>query len=98
MTQYVVSPRAQRDIEDIWDYTAEQWSNAQAERYIRLIQEAIETIAADPRRGRLCENIRANYRKFSVGSHVIFFRWTPGNSEIDVVRILHQRMDFERHL
>jgi toxin ParE1/3/4 len=47
MTPYVVSPRAQRDIEEIWNYTTEQWSSAQAERYIRSIQEAIETISAD---------------------------------------------------
>jgi toxin ParE1/3/4 len=98
MTQYVVSPRAQRDIEEIWDYTTQQWSSAQAERYIRPIQEAIETIVADSRRGRSCESIRPNYRKFSVGSHLIFYRWTPDSSEIDVVRVLHQRMDFERHL
>jgi plasmid stabilization system protein ParE len=35
MTRYVISPRAQSDIEDIWDYTVERWNSAQAERYIR---------------------------------------------------------------
>jgi toxin ParE1/3/4 len=96
MTRYVLSPRAQSDMEGIWDYTAERWSNEQAERYIRALQEAIETIAADPRRARSCDHIRAGYRKYSVGAHVIFFR--AAINGIDIVRILHQRMDFERHL
>jgi plasmid stabilization system protein ParE len=25
MTRYVLRPRAQRDIEDIWDYSAQNW-------------------------------------------------------------------------
>jgi toxin ParE1/3/4 len=33
---------------------------------------------------------------FSVGSHVLFFR--ASESRIVIVRVLHQRMDFERHL
>jgi toxin ParE1/3/4 len=96
MNGYVLSPRAQADIESIWDYTAERWGKAQAEHYIRSIKDAIETVAADPRRGRPCEDIRAGYRKYPVGSHFIFFR--TATNGIDVVRVLHQRMDFERHL
>ena len=96
MTRYVLSPRAQADMEGIWDYTAERWNSVQAERYVRALQEAIETIAADPLRARPCDHIRAGYRKYSFGSHVIFFR--AAASGIDIVRILHQRMDFERHL
>jgi plasmid stabilization system protein ParE len=34
--------------------------------------------------------------KLSVGSHVLFFHVTE--ERVIVVRILHQRMDFERHL
>jgi toxin ParE1/3/4 len=96
MTGYVISPRAQADIDGIWDYTVERWDGDQAVRYIRAIQEAIETIAADPARGRSCEQVRAGYRKYAVGSHVIFYRRSADG--IDVVRVLHQRMDFERHL
>ena len=54
------------------------------------------TVAADPRKGSACDDIRAGYRKFPVGSHVLFFREV--DSGIDIVRILHSRMDFARHL
>jgi toxin ParE1/3/4 len=96
MSRYVLSPRAQADIDEIWDYTAETWNADQAERYIRQLHQAIETVARDPRRGLACDHIRPGYRKYSVGSHVLFFRLT--DSGIDVVRVLHQRMDFPQHL
>jgi len=35
-------------------------------------------------------------QSFQVGSHVVFYRLI--DKHIDIVRILHQRMDFERHL
>jgi len=53
MNRYVLSPRAQADVEDIWNYTAENWGEPQAERYIRQLQEAIEAVAADPRKAIL---------------------------------------------
>jgi toxin ParE1/3/4 len=96
MTGYVLSPKARADIVAIWDFGEERWGPDQAERYLRDLQRAIETVAADPRRGRPCDEVRPGYFKFSVGSYVIFFRLE--GEGIDVVRILHQRMDFDRHL
>ena len=37
------------------------------------------------------------YRKAAAGSHILFFRVTDAGL-LDVVRILHQRMDISRHL
>jgi toxin ParE1/3/4 len=96
MSRFTLSPRARADIEEIWDYTEARWSRDQAEIYVRQIKTAIENLAADPSRGRACDDVRAGYRKYPVGSHVAFYRVTPDG--IDIVRILHGRMDFERHL
>lgn len=46
--------------------------------------------------GRPCDAIRKGYRKRSVGRHVIFYRTVNGG--VDVVRILHEQMDVDRHL
>jgi len=35
-------------------------------------------------------------RRYAIGSHLIFF--LEGDNGIDVIRILHQRMDPTRHL
>ena len=96
MTGFVLSPRAQADLEEIWDYTAATRDTEQAEIYVRLLQEAIGAIAENPRRGRPCDEIRSGYRRYSAGSHVLFYRLVDAG--IDVVRILHSRMDFEQHL
>jgi toxin ParE1/3/4 len=96
MTSYILSPRALRDIEEIWNYTESRWDADQAERYNRILQQGVEQVARDPRKGRSCDQIRPGYRKYSVGSHVLFYR--VREEKIEIVRILHQRMDFERHL
>jgi toxin ParE1/3/4 len=96
MTSYVLSPLAQFDIDGIWDFTAERWGEDQAIRYVRLLRDAIETVARKPQLGRPCDQIRSGYRKYPSGSHMIFHRTLADG--IDVVRVLHQSMDFEQHL
>jgi len=96
MTRCLLRPRAQRDLNDIWNYSAASWSVSQAETYIRKIQRVCSMLAEDPRLGRPCEDIRAGYRKFRAGSHFVFYRIIEDG--IDVVRVLHERMDFEQHL
>lgn len=93
---YVLSPRAQADLDEIWDFTAATWGETQAVRYARVLQQAVEAAAADPRLGRPADDIRPGYFRCPAGSHVLFFRLT--GTGIDVVRILHKRMDFGRHL
>jgi toxin ParE1/3/4 len=61
MKGYVLSPRAQRDIDDIWEYTLAHWNVRQAEIYLRQIQRAIETVAAEPKIARACDDIRPGY-------------------------------------
>jgi toxin ParE1/3/4 len=96
MTDHILSRRAQADIEEIWNYTAERWDEEQANRYVRLLHQGIEAIARAPNRARPCDDIRVGYRRYPVGSHVLFFRMLEG--KVYVARILHQRMDFDRHL
>jgi toxin ParE1/3/4 len=96
MSGYVLSPRAQADLDEIWDYTERNWGKEQAEAYIRLIGAAVQAMASSPERGKACDDVRKGYRKYPAGSYMIFFRLIDGG--IDVVRILHRRMDFTRHL
>jgi len=96
VTRYTLTPRAQADLDEIWDYSFSQWGLDRAERYVLEIKAAIEHTAKNPRRGRSCDTLREGYRKRPVGSHVLFYRWLPEG--VNVVRILHQRMDFEQHL
>ena len=96
MSTFVLTPKAKADLGGIWEYTETTWGTKQAETYVRLIERAIESVANDSRRGSPCDDIRAGYRRLAVGSHTLYFR--EGDDGITVVRILHQRMDPQRHL
>lgn len=96
MSGVVLSPRAKLDLSVIWDYTLSQWGVDQAEKYVRELWSAMENAASDPTKPVDIGDVRRGYRKSRAGSHVIFFKFTDDG--IDVVRILHQRMDFERHI
>lgn len=93
----MLSPRARRDLSDIWDYSAEQWSAFQADRCVRLIAEACEGLASGRIAGRSADTVRAGYFRHPAGSHVLFYR-ARRRGGIEIVRILHRRMDFERQL
>ena len=92
MKGILLSPAARADLEEIWDYTARTWGRAQAERYVLEIREACnpwrgERGGADP-----IDDIRPGYLKLAVRSHVLFYRLTE-SGQIDIVRILHRKMD-----
>ena len=94
--RFVLKPRAQADLDEIWNYTADRWGLDQAETYTRQLWKHIQAVADNPSLGHECEEVRAGYRKYPSGSHVLFYRLTDGG--IEVVRILHERMDYERHI
>jgi toxin ParE1/3/4 len=97
VTGYVLTPRARHDLSEIWDYSAVQWGATQADRYIRLITSACAALADGRTKGRSAQAIRPGYFRQTVGSHVLFYR-ARKRGGIEIVRILHQRMDVERHL
>ncbi|MDR5736182.1 type II toxin-antitoxin system RelE/ParE family toxin [Caballeronia sp. LZ025] len=96
MKSFVLSPAAEVDLDEIWDYSIENWGERQAERYIRMIQDTIIGLADGTQLSHSAEHVRPNYRKVLVGSHVLFFK--EDQQVVDVIRILHQRMDSSFHL
>ncbi|RQX90173.1 type II toxin-antitoxin system RelE/ParE family toxin [Burkholderia stagnalis] len=90
-----LTPLAEADLEDIWTSTFEHWSVEQAEHYVSELVAAFERLA---RREWVGRPSRAGdgYRRYLVGSHVVFYRETA--ETLDVIRVLHQRMDVDRHL
>ncbi|AJP72014.1 type II toxin-antitoxin system RelE/ParE family toxin [Sphingomonas hengshuiensis] len=96
MAEYRLSPKAQRDLESVFDYTRAQWGLPQAMRYIDLIEAACADLAEAPHRAQDCTHIRPGYRRRTVEQHVLYFRLASHG--IAIIRILHQRMDTARHL
>lgn len=95
MSRVAYSPAAIADIDSIWDYTADAWGVEQADLYTDRIRDACDELAAGIRLGRPVA-IRDGYFKYAVGRHIVF-HVRAGNG-IAVIRVLHQKMDAERHL
>ncbi len=96
MAEYRLSPAAQNDLDDIFDYTVRQWGLEQAVSYMQLIENACTTFAQAPAQVQDCGHIRPGYRRGIVEQHAIYF--CIEDYGIAVIRILHQRMDTHRHL
>ena len=97
MPEYIISEKALEDINNIWIYTAENWSVEQADRYYNLLIDEIEYIVDNLDMARDFGKIRKSYKYSKVKSHLIFFKKDKSN-EIEVVRVLHERMDIENRL
>ena len=48
MLVYKLSKQAERDLIAIWDYTIEQWGEAQADSYLQAMQAAIRLLVDNP--------------------------------------------------
>lgn len=88
-------PLAETDLEEIWHYTFEHWSADQADDYVSDLITTMKHLARGNKVGRACA-VREGYFQYATASHIVFYRVT--NTALDVVRVLHQRMDVERHL
>jgi len=93
---FSISKKAVSDLEEIWLYTVEKWSVEQADRYYNLIFDEINYICKNSNAGKPMEYVRKGYRASKVKSHLIFYRVLPGM--IEIIRILHERMDIENRL
>ncbi len=78
-------------------YTRKQWGKAQQTRYLSQLDAAFHDLADKPETGRACDDIREGYYKYGVGKHLIFYRHKE-KDQIEIVRILHGRMDIDQHL
>ncbi len=96
MHKYILSLKADYDVDDITDYTLEVWGEAQTLDYITNLLQCFESLAIKPELGRSAAEYAPQLKRFNYKAHTIFYE--PTEKGIFVVRILGQRQDFERHL
>lgn len=96
MPEVALRPKARADLDDIWNYTVETWGYNHAEKYLRALNRAFELLAEKPDIGRIYDEVHEGLRVYPSGRHLIFYFATDNG--IDVVRVLHERMDISSHL
>lgn len=92
-----LTAKAKVDLKVIGRYTLKKWGREQRNRYLKKIDDAFQELSQDPGKGRNCDDIREGYQKYGIAKHFIFYR-TTGLRHIEIVRILHGRMNLEKHL
>jgi toxin ParE1/3/4 len=87
---------AREDLAAIGRYTQDNWGTEKKTRYLAGIRASLERLRRATGIGRIRDEIRSGYRSIASGRHVIFYRETE--DRIEIMRVLHQRMDLHRHL
>ena len=95
---YRISHKAEIDLEDIWFYTFENWSVKQADIYITTIFKTIKKISKDPQTGKDYSHIRKGYLRIRSQKHFIFYKINRYEKCVDIIRILHERMDLNERI
>jgi len=98
MMEFRISAAALADLKQIWLFTSEKWSVKQADRYFSLLIDEIEFLCLNPQSGVDYGVIRRGYFKTRVKSHLIFYQVNHIDNQIEVMRILHQKMDVDNEL
>jgi toxin ParE1/3/4 len=91
--KFRISRLAQNDLEEIWLFTKKNWSISQADRYLNLLFDEIDFIVGNPASGSDFSHIRDGYFRTKVKSHFIFYRIGASDGLIEIIRIIHKRMD-----
>lgn len=94
---YYFTKKAIEDLTNIWNYTYEEWSERQADKYYRMLIENCKEIAANPELGKDYSEISPNLFGFKATRHIIFYRKISTN-EIEITRILHVSMDLKNRM
>lgn len=97
MARYRFTNKAVDDLTKIWNYTLIKWSENQADIYYRMLIESCKEIAFNPDLGKGYSGIKENLLGIKSGRHIIFYHKIDEN-EIEIIRILHERMDLKKRI
>ena len=91
-----VSPAAEADLADIYDYSYASWGGTQAAAYGDTLVTRFKWLAVNRPLWRARDDLHPGLYGRYEGKHLIVFR--DGGDHLQIVRVLHQRMDPARHL
>ena len=97
MAKVILRQEAIDDLNNIWVYTIDEWSENQADKYYASIEFACTQIGKNPELGKEYDGISKNLLGLRTGKHIIFYQ-VISKDRIEVVRILHEGMDLKNRL
>jgi len=93
MKPFVLTPRAERDLNQIWDYIAADNLRA-ANRVLKALESAMRKLAQNPSLGHWREDLADKRHRFHlVYSYLIVYRYE--SKPLQVIRVLHAARDVQ---
>ena len=97
MANYILTNKAVDDLSEIWDYTYDVWSEKQADKYYKMLIEYCQELAVKPSLGKNYNEVDNDIFGFKASHHIIFYKKLK-EDQIQIVRILHHRMDLKSRI
>lgn len=97
MANYKLTNKAVSDLKLIWNYTFDNWSEKQADKYYNMLIDNCNEISRNPSLGKSYPEIFKDILGLRVGKHIIFYL-EDRNNEIEIIRILHEQMDLKNRI
>ncbi|MCQ0987110.1 type II toxin-antitoxin system RelE/ParE family toxin [Jiella marina] len=97
MSRVRFTPAAERDLAAVYVHSFLRFGLAQADRYTASIDERCRAVASGKMPSRDASKYRKGLRSHRTGSHIVF-HMDDGAGGLDVIRILHSRMNISDHL
>lgn len=97
MAEFKLTNKAVEDLSRIWNYTFDNWSEKQADRYFAMLLENCQDIADNPDLGKNYDGVIDNLFGLKANRHIIYYRKLIDQS-IEITRILHERMDLKNRI
>ena len=96
---YRLSDRAEADLAEMWDYSAERWNVDQADRYMDALVSRFAWLSENGALWKPRPDLAEGLYSYPQQSHVIYFRAGSDVSDlIEIVRVLHARMEPGKHV
>jgi len=85
MARYELTKKATKDLEKIWNYTVDTWSENQADQYYQMLLHSCQDIANGKVNGKPYEGIYSGLLGIN-------------DDLVEIARFLHERMDLKRRV
>lgn len=85
-------PRAEQDLAEIWDFTQNRWSQAQARSYLQGISSTFDLLLEHPEIARERGEFSPPVRIHPFRSHMIIFM--SNDDTVEIVRVVHSRSNW----
>ena len=96
MPKFLLSPEALESLEQIRDYTMENYGLQQKKAYLKMLRGRMRLAAKTPENGKERSDIKEGYYSIQAEKHHIYYRIR--DTHIEIIDVLHKSMEPGLHI